>query len=615
MIIGTAGHIDHGKTTLVRALTGVDTDRLPEEKRRGITIELGFAPLDIEGIGTVGIVDVPGHEAFVRTMVAGASGIDVAMLVVAADEGVMPQTVEHLSILDLLGTRAGVVVLTKCDLVEEDWLNLVTSDVRDAVLGTPLEDAAIVRTSASTGAGIDDLRGALKDAMTSIPAREAAAVFRMPIDRAFSVRGTGTVVTGTVWEGSVSSGGMLVVQPGGKPARVRGVQAHGHDVQGAQHGSRAAIALAGCDVDDVPRGAWLCSAPDWPVTTLMRAEVTMLADADHALRPREWVRLHMGTADIGARVVARGGALQPGATAPARVILQEPVLARAGDRFVLRLASPSSTIGGGVVVDPLPPRRRAPLWERLDRAEEALGRVLLESAGEGVEIELLPVRTGLSRPALQVLLRRPELSLTIGARCYHPSALTHACDAIERLVHEEHTRNPLGDGLAVAGITATVRVSPDLAERAVAGLVTVGRIERRAAVLTAPDWRPVLKSEDADYRDRLLADIRSSGAEPPDVAMLADRHHRDPIPLLRLLEREHLIVAVEPDRFYAAEAVDRLVTRLRDGMTEDREYNPAELRDVLGLSRKYLIPFLEYCDRKRITERRATGRVRVAPTA
>ena len=191
MIIGTAGHIDHGKTTLVRALTGVDTDRLPEEKRRGITIELGFAPLDLEGVGTVGVVDVPGHEAFVRTMVAGASGIDVALLVVAADEGVMPQTVEHLSILDLLGTRSGVVALTKCDLVDDDWLALVTTDVRDAVHGTPLEGAAIVRTSASTGVGLDDLRSALKNAMTSIPARETAEVFRMPVDRAFTVRGTG----------------------------------------------------------------------------------------------------------------------------------------------------------------------------------------------------------------------------------------------------------------------------------------------------------------------------------------------------------------------------------------------------------------------------------------
>jgi selenocysteine-specific elongation factor len=615
MIIGTAGHIDHGKTTLVRALTGVDTDRLPEEKRRGITIELGFAPLELDGLGTVGVVDVPGHEAFVRTMVAGASGIDVALLVVAADEGVMPQTVEHLSILDLLGTRAGVIALTKCDLVDEDWLQLVTADVRDAVHGTPLEEARIVRTSAAKGFGIDALRAELAAAIRSIPAREAAETFRMPVDRVFSVRGTGTVVTGTVWEGSVAVGGTLVVQPGGKTVRVRAVQSHGVDVAGAQAGTRAALALAGVDVADVERGTRLCEDPDWPVTTLIRAEVTLLADANHPLRPREWVRLHVGTADVGARVVTRGGALQPGAVAAARVILQEPVLLRAGDRFVLRIASPASTIGGGVVVDPLPPRRKSALWNRLARAEETLGRMLLEASGEGVEQALVPVRTGISRAALHALLRRPDVALPIGTRCYHPQALTDACDAIERLVHEVHQRDPLGDGLPVAGVTASLRVSTELAERAITGLSGVGRIERRGAFLTAPDWRPVLAAADADYRDRLLADIRAADAEPPDVATLAERHQRDPIPILRLLEREHLVIPVEPNRFYAAEAVDRLVTRLRDGMTENREYNPSELREVLGLSRKYLIPFLEFCDRKQLTERRATGRVRVAPTA
>jgi selenocysteine-specific elongation factor len=397
--------------------------------------------------------------------------------------------------------------------------------------------------------------------------------------------------------------------------RVRGVQSHGHDVPGAQAGTRSALALTGADVADVERGAWLCGDPDWPVTTLIRAEVTLLADANHALRPREWVRLHVGTADVGARVVIRGGALQPGALAAARVILQEPVLLRAGDRFVLRLASPASTIGGGVVVDPLPPSRRSAPWSRLERAEDTLGRMLMEASGEGVEQALVPVRSGITHTTLQSLLRRPDVALSIGSRCYHPQALTDACDAIERLVHEGHQRDPLGDGLAIAGGTASLRVSSELAERAITGLCAVGRIERRGAFLTAPDWRPVLGAADADYRDRLLADIRAGDAEPPDVATLVDRYHRDPIPILRLLEREHLVTAVEPTRFYAAEAVDRLVTRLRDGMTEGSEYNPSELREVLGLSRKYLIPFLEFCDRKRVTERRATGRVRVAPTS
>ena len=614
MIIGTAGHIDHGKTTLVRALTGVDTDRLPEEKRRGITIELGFAPLELAGIGTVGIVDVPGHEAFVRTMVAGASGIDVALLVIAADEGVMPQTREHLAILELLGTRAAVVALTKCDLVDEDWLALVTADVSDALRGTRLEDAAIVPTSSPSGRGIEALREALGAAMAFAPDHDARGPFRMPVDRVFSVKGTGSVVTGTVWEGEVRPGDALVVQPGSKAVRVRGVQVHGGDVASATSGTRTALAIAGVELSDVVRGAWLTGDADWATTTLLRADVSLLADANHALRPREWVRLHLGTADVGARVVASGGAMQPGDRRPARLVLQEPVLARAGDRFVLRLASPPQTIGGGVVVDPLPPRRRPVPWER-EPPYESLGRLLREAAGEGIPRSALVARSGLLAHEMDPLLERPEMGVLVSGRWYHRPALVEASKAVLRLVAAQHEREPLGDGLPVASLAVQVRGTTELVDYAVSDLVASGRLERRGAYLAKAGWKPVVSSADETFRQRLLADLRSAGAEPPDVEALADRHDRDPVPMLRLLERDGLIVGVEPGRFYATESVENLVNRLRDGMTEGREYSPAELRDVLGLSRKYLIPFLEFCDRRRITERRATGRVRLPSIA
>jgi selenocysteine-specific elongation factor len=292
-------------------------------------------------------------------------------------------------------------------------------------------------------------------------------------------------------------------------------------------------------------------------------------------------------------------------------VLQEPVLARAGDRFVLRLASPPSTIGGGVVVDPLPPRRRSPAWGRLDDREATLGRILQEASGYGVERLLLAARTGMARAELRELLARPDVAVAVGSRIFHPAVVNAATDAIEMLVAEGLRVNPLGDGQAIAGLPDLLPFAVDLVDRAVADLASAGRIERRGSLLTTPGWRPVVGAEDAAFRDRLLADLRAGGAEPPDVAALADLHHRDPVPILRLLERECLIVGVEPGRFYAVEEVERLVTRLRDGMTEGREYSPSELREVLGLSRKYLIPFLEYCDRKRITERRATGRVRV----
>jgi len=611
MIIGTAGHIDHGKTSLVKALTGVDTDRLPEEKRRGITIELGFAPIVLPGVGTVGIVDVPGHEAFVRTMVAGATGIDAALLVVAADEGVMPQTREHLSILGLLGTRTGVVAITKSDLVDADWLALVVADVAEALRGTPLEDATVVPTSVTTGAGLDELRQALGAIIAAIPARDSGDTFRMPIDRAFSVRGTGTVVTGTVWQGTVKVGDSLVAQPSGKNVRVRGVQAHGTDVDQSLPGTRAAVAITGVDVADVARGAWLSGDAHWPVTKLLRAEVSLLDDAHHAIGPREWIRLHLGTADVGARLVASGGAVQPGERRAVRIVLQEPVLARAGDRFVVRLASPPATIGGGVVVDPLPPRRRASVWTRLAGHEETLGRILQEASGEGVDRSLVAARSGIPAEQLRELLTRPDVAAAIGSRFYHPAVVQAAQQAIEMLVAEGHRVDPLGDGQSIAILPDLLPFAVELVDKAVADLAGAGRIERRGAVLTTPGWQPVMDAGDAAFRARILADVRAGGAEPPDVAALTDLHHRDPVPILRILERERLVVGVESGRFYAAEEVERLVTRLRDGMTESREYSPSELREVLGLSRKYLIPFLEFCDRKRITERRVTGRVRL----
>ncbi|NUO38630.1 MAG: selenocysteine-specific translation elongation factor, partial [Gemmatimonadaceae bacterium] len=312
MILGTAGHIDHGKTTLVRALTGVDTDRLPEEKRRGITIDLGFAPLTLDGVGTVGVVDVPGHEAFVRTMVAGATGIDLALLVVAADEGVMPQTREHLAILSLLGVQGGVVALTKRDLVDDEWLALVQDDLRATLRPTPLAGAAIVPVSATTGAGLDALRAALTDAAGSIPRRATDDLFRLPVDRAFTVRGTGTVVTGTVWSGALARDATVRLLPADRTVRVRGLQAHGRSVDEVSAGDRAAIALAGVEVDDVGRGAILVQGAAWRASRVLRADVALLPDAPRPLGPRSRVRFHLGTSDLSARLVVPGGTLMPG---------------------------------------------------------------------------------------------------------------------------------------------------------------------------------------------------------------------------------------------------------------------------------------------------------------
>jgi selenocysteine-specific elongation factor len=611
MIIGTAGHIDHGKTALVQALTGIDTDRLPEEKRRGITIELGFAPLHLEGAGTAGVVDVPGHEAFVRTMVAGASGIDLALLVVAADEGVMPQTREHLEILRLLGTRGGVVAITKSDLVDAEWLELVRADVERAASGTPLEGAPVVATSVVSGHGLDQLRQALVTAAAGLPGRDADDRFRMPVDRVFTVRGTGTVVTGTVWTGRLEVDATAVLQPAGRQVRVRGIQVHGHDAHGVGPATRAAVALSGVEVPDVARGTWLLDAADWPTTLVMRSEVRLVAGA-RPPRPREWLRLHIGTADVGARVVVADGKLALGAVCAARIVLQEPVIARAGDRFVLRRSEGTQvvTVGGGRVVDPLPARRRARPWPVETRHPAELLRLMLnEAALQGLERHVLPLRLGVQERDVDAVLRDAPGVVVIGKLVFAAAGLDDLAADLRRVIGEFHRQHALEDGMPLAELRRRVQANPALLERALETLAGAGDIEVRGTLVAERLWRPRLTASQVALRRLILEAIRAAGVEPPLVSAMSDQHHSDLLPLARSLEREGLLVAVEQDRFYSAEAVERLVGRLRESMAAGREYSPTELREVLGVSRKYLIPFLEYCDRMRLTERRATGRV------
>src|ERR1019366_5073022 len=461
VILGTAGHLDHGKTALVKALTGVDTDRLPEEKRRGITIELGFAPLALESpaySGTLGVVDVPGHEAFVRTMLAGATGVDLALLVVAADEGVMPQTREHLQILTLLGVRGGAVALTKSDLVDDDWMRLVEEDVRDLLRGSPLDTVSIVPCSAMTGQGLDALRTALAGAAGAVPARDAADLVRLPIDRAFSVRGTGTVGSGTLERDAI-----VRLFPPGRAARVRALESHGRQVDRVLAGSRVAVALAGVDRDEVARGAVLVAESDpWHPSAVLRADVALLDDAV-PLGVRTRVRFHLGTTEVGARVVAAGGRVEPGAIVPVRVSLDEPVIARAGDRFVLRAASPSVTIGGGVVSDPRPPARRAKPWPETNaRGAKRLGWVVAEGAGEGFALRDVPVRIGVTpRESASVVAEAVGVT-RIGDRLYADALGATLRARLVEMVSSSHATHPLEPGLSLQHARSVLNVTDEL---------------------------------------------------------------------------------------------------------------------------------------------------------
>ena len=613
VIIGTAGHIDHGKTALVRALTGVDTDRLPEEKRRGITIELGFAPLELEGIGRVGIVDVPGHEGFVRTMVAGATGIDLALLVVAADEGAMPQTREHLAILSLLGVRTGVISVTKRDLVDREWLGLVVEDLRGHTAGTPLAAAPIIATSAQTGEGLRELRHTLSAALRALPPRASDDLFRMPVDRAFTVRGTGTVVTGTVWTGSLRRDQSVRVLPAGITARIRGLQTHGVSVAEASVGTRSAIALAGVELDRVGRGSVLVTDPEWAPTRVLRAEVSLLPSAPAPIRIRTRVRFHLGTSEVGARIVTRQGTLEPGGHDAARVVLDETVVARGWDPFVLRGVSPLTTIGGGVVTDPLPPARRARLWPAgAPSPAVRLALLLAEAGAQGVERGNLALRLGVRPAELGGMLESGDgaPAFVLGGRVYASAARAALEAELLALVDDHHRRWPLEPGAPLQAIRARLSGAPELVEAVIRAHCESGELAAGEGLIRRAEWTPQVSASQAATMAALGASLERAGREPPSLAELAAVHGPAVGPLLRLLEREGRVVQVEEDRYYDAAALEGVVAALRDGMEPGREYSPAELRDLLGVSRKYLIPILEFCDRRGVTIRYDAGRRR-----
>ena len=606
MILGTAGHIDHGKTTLVRALTGVDTDRLPEEKKRGITIELGFAPLELEGIGTVGVVDVPGHEAFVRTMVAGATGIDLALLVVAADEGVMPQTREHLAILELLGIRRGIVALTKADLVDEEWLDLVEEDVRSAT-SRALPDARVVATSCVSGQGIAELRALIGEVARAVSARGTDDLFRMPVDRSFTIRGTGTVVTGTVWSGRLERDETVRIFPGDRAARVRGIQGHGAQMESATPGARAAIALAGVEVADISRGSTLITDRDWRPTSVIRADISLVSGADVEIRPRTWFRLHAGTSEVGARIVARD--VRDDEPFPARLVLEHPILLRAGDRFVVRTSAPLNTIAGGVVVDPYAPRRARPWPAGLD-ASERLRRLVDESGADGMLQSSLAVRLGLAPNACTSLVEQQSAELaSVASRVVSRAILGRMSGEIAVAVDAFHSANPLEVGIPVPAIRAELLGSPEIIEFVLNTDISAKTLVSVGGLVARPGWVPQPTDRQRTYLETLVSQLEAGGAEPPTVEELTAALGAEAGELLRYLERHGEVVQVEQNRYYRPVHLRLLVERLRTAMADGSELGPSELREVLGLSRKYLIPFLEYCDRAGYTNRNANGRV------
>ena len=597
MILGTAGHIDHGKTALVRALTGVDTDRLPEEKARGITIELGFAPLRLGGGLTIGVVDVPGHEAFVRTMLTGASGIDIALLVVAADEGVMAQTSEHAAILDLLGVERAVVALSKSDLVDRDWLALVEDDVRTLLAPSRFAAAPIIPVSAKTGEGVEQLRLAIADLAQTVRERGNDDLFRMPVDRAFTLRGTGTVVTGTVWSGALQRGEALLLPPG-RTVRVRDLQSHDSPVPLVNRGMRAAVALADVAPRDIERGAVLITSRDWEPTRTLRATLTLLKDAPHP-GPRSRVRFHLGAADVGARIVRLSDAM-------VRVHLETDVVCRSGDRFVVRGGAALTTLGGGTVVDPYSRRRARALESPGEGAAGLLDALLREAGDDGLSLVSLPVRLGTPPARVQEVLDQKPRAVSAGS-VYSIESRDAAVRRLLAAVDDRHARQRLAPGLTREEARTATRVPDDLFELVLADAASRGEIEAERSWIRRPGWAPRLDERQESLARDILTALEAA-QEPTAETAAAAQFGPDAVPVLRQLEREGKVVRLG-ETLAAADAVGALVGRLRESMSPGQPYTPAQLRDALGVSRRVLIPLLESCDRVRITERRGSERV------
>ncbi|MGH9420891.1 MAG: selenocysteine-specific translation elongation factor, partial [Thermoanaerobaculia bacterium] len=496
-------------------MTGVDTDRLPEEKRRGITIDLGFAPLELNG-RTIGIVDVPGHEAFIRTMLAGASGIDMAMLVIAADEGVMPQTREHLEILSLLGVTRGVIALTKSDLVDAEWLMLQEEEVRALIAATSFNSVDVVAVSARTGSGVVELKEAITRVAETVEDNVSEGdLFRMPVDRAFSVKGTGTVVTGTVWSGEVKKDSAVIVRPGSRSARVRAIQHHNRAADSARSGERTALALVGVELEEVERGSVLVGEEDWIATREIDA-VVELSHADVKISPRTRVGFHLGTSETVARVVSYG-VESPGnakRSFRARIHLADPVLIRGRDRFVLRLPSPARTIGGGVVLDPYPDSRK-----RGGRKENPTARSLSElssrsvcesivaaAGARGIPVALLPIRTGLSPQEVDAALHETG-ALVIGSRAFSSESVREVSERIDKVIALGTANHPLEAGVSLQSIRSSVKASEEVIELALSRLSVSGRIERIGSIVRPANWKPEIEARDKAASDAIMHEI------------------------------------------------------------------------------------------------------------
>jgi selenocysteine-specific elongation factor len=626
-ILGTAGHIDHGKSTLVKALTGTDPDRLKEEKERGITLDLGFASLDLPGGNRLGIVDVPGHEGLIKNMLAGVGGIDIVMLVIAADEGIMPQTREHLAICDLLHVKKGLIALTKMDTAEKDWLALVQEEVREYVKGTFLDKSPIVPVSAKTGENLDALKQELDKLAKEVAPKSPNGILRLPIDRVFTMKGFGTVITGTLLSGTISQDQEVDILPKGITTKVRGIQSHNQAAQRAVAGQRTAVNLQGIEKDQISRGDTIVTKGFFTTTRNVDASLSMLKQATRGIKTGTRIRFYNNTQEsIGRAALVGTNELNPGDDGYVQFRLEQPVLIQHGDRFIIRFYSPMETLGGGMVLDPHPRRHKTSTM-----AESVKNLTVLEKGSLEEKLAIIvagKALAGMEEAAIIGSLAADKLEITnalsalaqkkaivrVDNLYVHSNQLEILEKKVLDLIAQYHKTNSLKPGIdkeEVKGLLKA-RLHPRALSMAIDGLIRKKQVDTEGSKLKLPGFKPAVGKDQGLFKDKIVEAIKKGGSQPPvreEFPALFGITDRDAKDLLKLLADEGRVVRINDSLYLDKTVLDAIKADIIKFLQDKKEIVVAEFRDIAKTSRKFAVPMLEYFDSQKLTQRVGDKRV------
>ena len=611
-VIGLSGHIDHGKTALVKALTGVNTDSLTEEQKRGMTIDIGFAFLN----ENITLIDVPGHEKFVKNMMAGVSAVDVALLVVAADDGVMPQTREHFEILNLLDIPLGIVAINKIDLADKDWLELVELDIGELLQGSFMEDAPILKVSAETGDGVDQLKTTLLDLCKKVPDKQDRGIFRLHVDRVFSMKGYGTVVTGTVNSGSLKIGDTVELLPGSVKSKVRGLQSHGEEVQQVETGDRAAINLQGVEIKQIERGSQIAEIGYLQSLNQMGVTLLLLGSAQKPITQNQRIRIHLGTQEVMARVALTDGkTLQPGDDCPALLRLEQPMVAARGDKFIIRSFSPVITIGGGEVMEVLIEEKWKIVKEKLQNLYESpksdqLIHLVQEEGANPITPEKLQYRIGISKEQINAIVEEKEelfwLTHKQGKWLLTQNQWNELKNSIHNFLKKYHAKNPLNAGAQKEEIRQHLNCENSILEALLQSMLDDKSISQKGELFLNPNFSITLSSEDDSLQNSILNQLDQEGFTSSTLAQLSLKTGNSKEKLMQVLnvaEQQGKLLRIDGKLMFTQKNFIILREKVNQFFSNHPEMSVSEFKELAHTSRKYAVPLLEYFDKKKITYR------------